>query len=158
MALGEHGPKNYDAVLDELQLEQSHDTRIFPESTDRKVEFTAGGSTNAWGTWAVVEDDTPTTPVKLSDRGESNMHISAIAVEDLSDKDMRYMFEIAFGGDKTIVARHRFVSGENKKLAAITFPRIRTRNVPAGEEIYYQMMCETAGATCEVSFRYHPHA
>ncbi|GAH81813.1 unnamed protein product, partial [marine sediment metagenome] len=35
--------------------------------------------------------------------------------------------------------------------------RIRAAHIPAGEEIYYQMMCEEAGATCEVSIRYHPH-
>ena len=156
--LGGHGPKNYDAVLNELRLEQSHDTKIFPESSDRKIEFTAGGLTNAWSTWAVIEDDTPETPIKLSDRGTSSMHISAVSIEDLSDDDKRYMIEIAYGDDKTVISRHRFVSGESKKLAAITHVRIRAVYIPAGEEIYYKMMCETAEATCEISIRYHLHA
>ncbi|GAH72608.1 unnamed protein product, partial [marine sediment metagenome] len=80
--LGGYGPKNYQRDINELLLEQAHDTKIFPEATDRKVEFTAGGSTNAWGTWAEVQDDTTPTPIKLSDRGTSNMHISAVNIED----------------------------------------------------------------------------
>ncbi|GAH55071.1 unnamed protein product, partial [marine sediment metagenome] len=96
MALGEHGPKNYQSDIDELLLEQSHDTEIFPESAGRKVEFTAG-SANLWSEWAVVQDDTSGTPIKLSDRGTSNMHISAVNIEGLSVDDKRYMIEIAYG-------------------------------------------------------------
>ena len=159
MALGEHGQKNYDVVLNELQLEQSHTTQIFPESTELAVLFTAGGATNAWSTWAEIEDDTPGTPVKFTSKAATGaLHICALQVEDLSNKDKRYMLEIAYGGSKTVVARHRFLSGETKKLAAITFARIRAERIPAGEEIYYRMKCETAGATCEISLRHHPHA
>ena len=65
--------------------------------------------------------------------------------------------EIAYGDDKTNVLRHRFISGEEKKLEAITFMRIRAEEIPAGEKVYYRMKCETASATCEISLRYHVH-
>ncbi|GAH81062.1 unnamed protein product [marine sediment metagenome] len=156
MALGEHGPKNYDAVFAELRLEQAHETRIFPEETDRIVEFTAGTPANSWSIWAEIEDDS-TAPKKLSDKGTSNMHLSASLIEDLSDGGVRYVIEIAYGDDKIVVSRHRFVTGVEKKLVAITYARIRADHIPAGEKIYYRMMCAVALATCEVSIRYHLH-
>lgn len=105
----------------------------------------------------MVQDDTPGNPKKLSDKATSNIHISAVNIEGLSDDDNRYMLEVAYGDSETVVVRHRFVSGVAKKLAAVVHSRIRACFIPAGEEIYYRMMCEVAGATCEVSIRYHPH-
>ncbi|GAH15694.1 unnamed protein product, partial [marine sediment metagenome] len=52
---------------------------------------------------------------------------------------------------------HRFLSGDTKKLAAVNYMKIRADEIPAGETVYYHMKCETAGATCEVSLRYHTH-
>ena len=158
MTIGEHGSKDYETILDELQLEQSHTTRIFPESTELGIEFTAGTPANSWSAWAEIEDDTPVTPVKFSSKAATeDLHICAIQIEALSDDDNRYMLEIAYGDAKTVVARHRFISGVTKKLEAVTFARIRARHVPAGETIYYRMKCEVAGGTCEISVRYHFH-
>jgi len=144
--------------VDELILEMQHDSEIFPENTNRKVEFTAGAPANTWGAWAEVEDDTPVTPDTLSSKFATQVgHISGILIEDLSDKDKRYQLEVAHGDAKTRIMTHRFLSGEVKKLPAIQFMRIRAAQMPAGETIYYRLKCETAGATCEVSFRYHYH-
>jgi len=70
---------------------------------------------------------------------------------------VRYMIEIAHGAAKTVCCRHRFISGDTKKLAAINFSAVRAHKLAAGETMYYRMKCETAGATCELSIRYHFH-
>lgn len=146
------------ADMDELLLEMQHDSLIFPDATERKVEFTAGSPANTFGTWVEIVDDTPVTPITFSSKFSQRGHMSGILIEDLSDKDKRYLLEVAYGDAKTIILRHRFLSGEAKKLPAIQFIRIRAEHLPAEETVYYRMKCETAGATCEVSFRYHYHS
>ena len=145
-----------DALLDTLIEESEHDSSIYPSDTDEVVTFTAGGVANTFGAWAEidVDGDGDTFSSKVATVGQ---HISGILIEDLSDKDKHYLLEIAYGDDKTIVLRHRFVSGEVKKLAAIQYMRIRAAQIPAGETVYYRMKCETASATCEISLRYHSH-
>lgn len=146
-----------EADLDELLLEISHDSQIYPDDTNRKVEFTAGGTENTWSSWAEVEDD-DTPAVTLSSKFVSQEgHISGILIEDLSHDDKRYELCIAYGDAKTCILTHRFLSGEVKKLAAIQFVRIRSVKIPTGETIYYRMKCEQPSATCEVSIRYHYH-
>ncbi len=121
------------------------------------VTFTAGGTNNTFGVWAEidVDGDGDTFTSKVTSVAQ---HISGILVEDLDTKDKRYWLEIAYGDDKTLVLRHRFLSGEVKKLEAVQFMRIRAEPIPAGETVYYRMKCETAGATCELSLRYHLHS
>ena len=144
------------AKIDEIILEIQHESDIFPEDSDESVTFTAGGVANTFGAWVeiAVDGDGDTFSSKVA---TETGHISGILVEDLSDKDKRYLLEIAYGDDKTNVLRHRFLSGEVKKLAAIQFVRIRAEAIPAGETVYYRMKCETALATCEISLRYHTH-
>lgn len=141
--------------LEFLGETQTHITALFPASSANYVTFTAGGVANTHGAWAEIVDDAAN---KLSDAfAISHGHITGLLLEDLSIKDKRFLFELAYGDDKTIILRHRFLMGDVKKLAAIIFMRIRSVIIPAGELLYYRMMCETAGATCEISFRYHTH-
>jgi len=144
------------ALIDELILEIRHESELFPEDTDEVVTFTAGTPADAWGSWAevVVDGNGDTFSSKVA---TENGHISGILIEDLDTVDKRYLLEIAYGDDKTEVLRHRFLSGETKKLPAIQFVKIRAESIPAGETVYYRMKCETAGATCEISLRYHTH-
>jgi len=146
-----------EADLDQLRLEMEHDSDIFPDSTTRMVQFTAGTPADTWISWAEIEDDTPVTPVTFSSKVIYETHLTGILVEDLSIKDKRYEMEIAWGDAKTRVMIHRFLSGEVKKLPAIQFIRIRAGSMPAGEKVYYRMRCQEASATCEVSLRYHYH-
>lgn len=145
-----------DALVDELILEIQHESPVFPEDTDEVVTFTAGGTNDTFGAWAEIAVDGNGTTFS-SKIATENGHISGILIEDLDTRDKRYLVEIAYGDDKTVVLRHRFISGETKKLAAIQFARIRAEYIPAGETAYYRMKCETASATCEVSLRYHTH-
>ncbi|MBA7653957.1 hypothetical protein ES703_61823 [subsurface metagenome] len=144
--------------VDELVLEMSHDSELFPEDTDRKAEFTAGNLANTWSAWVEIQDDTAPTPITLSSRITQLTHISGFLIEDLSHKDKRYEFQIAHGDAKVRITSHRFLTGDIvKKLAAIQFIRVRSEAIPAGEKVYYRMKCEQADATCEVSIRYHYH-
>lgn len=141
--------------LEFLGETQTHVTSLFPVSSANFVTFTAGNVNNTFGVWAEIVDDAAN---KLSAAFVSNAgHIVGILLEDLSVKDKRYLFELAYGDSKTVILRHRFLSGEVKKLDAILFVRIRSVIIPEAELLYYRMMCETADATCEISFRYHAH-
>lgn len=159
MVLGEHGSKDYEVDIDNLLLEQAHETLIFPTASNRKVVFTAGTPANTWSAWAEIQDD-DTPPVTLSSLITSNIHVSALSIEDLSHKDKMYMVEISHGnaGSKAVCCRHRFRTGDvTHKLAAIAFARIRSHHVNNGETMYYRMMSEQAGGTCDVSIRWHLH-
>jgi len=144
------------AKVDWLYLDARHESSIFPEDSDEVVTFAAGAPANTFGSWAEIAVDGNGTTFS-SKVATENAHISGILIEDLSDKDKRYLLEIAYGDDKTDVLRHRFLSGEVKKLEAVQFMRIRAEVIPAGETVYYRLKCETAGATCEISLRYHTH-
>jgi len=150
--------KTWDRETDSLEFlgeAQTHVTSLFPASSANYVTFTAGGVANTYGAWAEIVDDAAN---KLSDAfTAADGHITGICLEDLSVKDKRYMFEFSYGEDKTVILQHRFLAGEVKKLAAVIFMRIRSVTILAGETVYYRMMCETAGATCELSFRHHTH-
>ncbi len=144
--------------IDQLRLEMEHDSDIFPDGTERKVEFTAGTPANTWSAWIEVEDDTPVTPITFSSKVIRETHVSGLLIEDISIKDKRYELEIAWGDDKIRILLHRFLMGDVvKKLAAIQFIRIRTASIPIGGLVYYRMRCEEALATCEISLRYHYH-
>jgi len=141
--------------LEFLGEAHSHVTSLFPASSANYVTFTAGGVANTFGAWAEIVDDAAN---KLSDVFATTPgHMCGVLMEDLSVKDKRYLFEVAYGDDKIIVMRHRFLAGDVKKLEAITFVPLRALIIPAGETVYYRLMCETAGATCEISFRNHAH-
>lgn len=143
--------------VDSLILEIQHDSELFPENTDRKVELTAGTPANTWSAWAEIQDD-DTPPVTFSSKIICIVHLSGLLIEDLSNKDKRYELQIAYGDAKVHITTHRFLTGEVvKKLAAIQFIRVRAAHIPTGEKVYYRMRCETAGATCEISLRYHCH-
>lgn len=142
--------------VDWLYLDSQHESAIFPEDTDESVTFDAGGEANTFGSWAevAVDDNGATLSSKLA---EEEGHISAILIEELSDKDKRYLLEIAYGDDKVNVLRHRFIAWDVKKLDAVHYMKIRADAIPAGETVYYHMKCETALATCQISLRYHTH-
>jgi len=142
--------------VDYLYLDAQHESAIFPEDTDEVVTFTAGGDANTFDSWAEVAVDGNGTTFS-SKLATENAHISGILVEDMQVKDKRYLLEIAYGAAKVNVLRHRFVAWDAKKLDAVLYMRIRAADIPAGETVYYRLKCETGGATCAISLRYHTH-
>jgi len=140
----------------ELILESQHDSELFPDDSNRKITFTAGGVADTFGAWAeVVVDVTGETFSSIF--ATQDGHISGLLIEDLSVKDKVFILEVAQGAAKIKVSSHRFLAGNVKFLAAVQFIRVRAPRITAGETIYYRMKCENAGATCEISFRYHFH-
>lgn len=135
----------------DLILEQAHITFIFPEATNLTVTFTAGTANN-WSEWAEIVDSGTTT---LSSKVIEETHFTALVVEAASTQEKVFMWEISYGDTKKIISRGRFVDGTTPLLPPIQMIRVRAAKVPAGETIYYRLMCETAEATCQVSLRYH---
>jgi len=140
--------------VDELILEATHLSLIFPESTNETVTFTAGGTNNVFGEWAEIVDNNAVT---LSSKAALlQMHISSVMVEDASVKDKMYVLEFGYGEAKTMVARQRYMASDTK-VGTTQQIRLRMLSVPAGETIYYRAACETAGATIQAHLRYHTH-
>lgn len=144
------------AALDRMILEQQHISYNFPEATNLTVVFTAHAVANTWSAWAEIQDDgVPTT--FSSKFAAQRGHISLVQVDNTNQKDEYYMFEIAYGDSKTIISPHRFKSGTAPNDPPIQEAKVRSHVIPAGETIYYRMMCAVGGKTCDVSFRYHYH-
>lgn len=151
---------NYDRETDSLEFQgeaQTHQTSLFPANASDVCTFKAGATPNVFGDWAEIADS-PSGNKLTSAFATEEGHITGVLVEDLDTDDKRYLFEIAYGETtKTVILRHRFVSGVDKKLPPLQFVRIRSVIIPVGEKVYYRMKCETGSAECEMSFRYHPH-
>lgn len=143
-----------DDSLEAIGTEHHHSTGLFPEDTDETITFTAGILDNEWSSWAEIIDN---NGVKLSDKLTSPAHITAFLIETADVKEKAYLFEVAYGDAKVVVARYRFISGETVKLPPIQQVRIRSEHIPAGEKVYYRMKCETAGITCQLHIRYYLH-
>lgn len=144
-------------ILDKLLLEAEHESLLWPEGTGQVVTCQAGAVANTFSEWAEldIDGDGNTLSSKLAD---NISHISAVIIEDLSDDDEVYDLEMAYGAGKTNIGRHRFLSGEVKKLSGVMYIRIRAPEIPAGETIYYRMKCSQGDATCEIHVRYHFHS
>lgn len=141
-------------MLAELYVEAFHTTFLFPEDSGETVTFTAGGVNNTFGNWLEIVDNTPVTlSSKFTTKGG---HISSIKLVDADTNDKVYIIELAYGAAKTVITPYDFVSG-TVLLPPTQQVRVRAEKIPAGETIYYRMKCETGGATCRVSFRYHYH-
>ena len=148
------------AIAEELLLEINHDTKLFPEDSDEYIELTAGGTANIFSDWAeLVDNNAVTFSSKIVGTGA---HISAVMVEDLDTSDKRYIMEIGYGDGTgpgtTTVLRHRFMSGDVKKLDAIQQVPIRIDQIPVSSTVYWRMKCETLSAKCFIHIRYHFHS
>ena len=129
-----------------------HSTNIFPEDTDDYVTLTAGTPANTFGEWAEIQDDKAN---KFSAKFDENPgYITALILEEASVKDERYLLEISYCELHTLIARSRFMKVATK-VDVSHLMRIRSALIPAGEEIYYRLKCETALATAELQLRYY---
>ena len=80
-------------------------------------------------------------------------HITTMEVEETNVASKLFMVELAYGDDKTIISRLRFIS-ETNQVAVAQVSRVRGAHIPAGETIYYRLMCATGAKTANVYFRY----
>lgn len=142
-------------ILNYLFLEAQHETLIFPDNPNEYVTLEADAVNNEFSDWIEVEDN---NAVKFTSKFDSEGgHISSAIVESADTKDNVYLFAFAFGDAKTLISKHRFASGDIKHLSAVQQARVRSKPIPKGEKVYYQMACEIGGAKCTLHFRYHYH-
>ena len=148
---------SYERGVDSLEAagdEYHHVTQLFPEGSDETLTFTSGPVDNVFGAWAEVIDSSAN---KLEDKIIRPAQITAFMVETATVKDEVYVFQVAYGDAKTIVAPYRFIAGETIKLISIQQIRVRSKLIPPGEKVYYRMKCETGGCSCELHMRYYLH-
>lgn len=140
------------ALIEHIHRTQVHVSAIFPEDTDETCTVTAGDVADTFGDWVELADNNAVKFASKFDDGPG--HIVGIAIEECSLKDVRYLLEIAYGDDKTVIVRSRFMK-VNVKLDVGHQTRVRSLEIPSDEEIYYRLKCETADATAEIHFRYY---
>ena len=138
------------AAADKVDLFNSADVYLFPATTNRTCQLTAG-NTNEWGAWTEVADNATTT---LSSAFAVNSgYVSDMLFFLPSDAADGYSVEISYGASKTNLGRISFWALADGDVAYVL--PIKSRRVPAGETIYYRMSCTGAnGATCQARFRY----
>jgi len=131
-----------------IDLFNSAESLVFPETTAKTVTFTAGGGDNTFGTWAEITDSAAVT---LSSKFAANDgYLSEILPYIGSVADKLYLMEISYGDAKTVVGRVMFYGTINTRFNLL----VKSEKIPAGETLYYRMMCETGAATCKVILRY----
>lgn len=132
-----------------VDLFNSAPVYTFPVDTNITCTLTAG-NTNTWGNWTEIKDSTNVT---FTSKFPSSGYISDMCTFLHSDADDVYNIELAYGDGKIDLGRVRFYIPVGGKVSDLL--PIKSRKVPAGEVIYYRMMCSGAnGATTRVNFRY----
>lgn len=141
-------------TLFELGRYVLHDTFIFPEATNLIVTLNSHVNADTWSAWTEIVDSGATT---FTSKVDAIVHITSICVEDTSVADEMWMLEISYGSAYAVVARLRFVSGSIGILPAIQQFPIRGRHIPAGETVYYRLMCSAGNKNCQIHMRYYKH-
>jgi len=129
-----------------VELFNSAEVFLFPNVTNVTVTLTAG-NTNVWSNWVEVTDSLAVT---LSSKfATESGYINDMYIYDHSAVDKLYCIELAYGEAKATLGRIMWHTSYKDAV------QIKTRRVPAGETIYYRMMCSGANeATAKVGFRY----
>jgi hypothetical protein len=129
-----------------VDLFNSAEVFLFPEVTNVTITLTAG-NTNAWSDWAEVVDSTAAT---LSSKfAAADGYINDMYIYDHTAVDKLYCIELAYGAAKTTLGRIMWHTSFKDAV------QIKSRRVPAGETIYYRMMCSGVNnSTAKVGFRY----
>lgn len=129
-----------------VDLFNSAEVFLFPATTNVTITLTAG-NTNVFSAWAEVVDSTTVT---LTSKFASKAgYINDMYIYDHSAVDKLDCIELSYGAAKTTLGRMMWHTSYKDTV------QIKSRRVPAGETIYYRMMCSGAnGATAKIGFRY----
>ncbi len=133
-----------------------HRSYTFPDDIAKTVTLAAGAGAGDYGAWAEIADN---LGVKLSDLTTDGLHVSSVKIRSESAADKLYQIEFGYGESAeavTVWDIHELGSG-TKKVEGDEQVRFRPPVIPAGSKVYYRMKCETGGATCTVTMRYHYH-
>lgn len=138
------GNGHYALRVEEVGASEVH---VFPEVTNETVTLAAHANANAFSGWVEVQDNNAVT---LSSKFVTEAGYIMEALMFLYNQaTTMYLVEFAYGAAKVIIGRAMVFSDWTY------FIPMKSRRIPAGEAIYYRLMCGTAGAkTCRVGFRY----
>jgi membrane-associated protease RseP (regulator of RpoE activity) len=131
-----------------VDLFNSAERFVFPESTSATFTMASGGIINTFGAWTEITDNAATT-LSASFATDTG-YLSELTPFDYSASNKSYLVEIAYGASYTNVARLRWFARADELVVLPVY----SAKIPAGETVYYRMMCETAGATCRAGLRY----
>lgn len=134
-------------LIDEFQ----HLSRIFPEATNETVTIYSSAEANKWSDW---QEFTDSSGNKFSDKVTSAVHLSDTKIEYYSNKNIIYIYEIAYGDSKTIVANRRVAATKEADEYTID---LRCPLIPVGERVYARVMSSAGGASIQILLRYHYH-
>ncbi|MBA7559838.1 hypothetical protein ES708_01454 [subsurface metagenome] len=143
-------------LVEEIWTCMVHRSYIFPDDIAKTATLTAGVGDGDYGDWAELADN---LGAKLSDLTTADLNISGLKIRSESAADKLYQLELGYGESAaavTVIDPHEFGSG-TKKVEGDEQVRFRPPLIPAGSKVYYRMKCETGGATCTVTTRYHYH-
>jgi len=134
-------------TLNTLLLHNENVVYLFPDDASSNVTFTAGNPANTFGAWAEIVSNNGTT---LSSKFAANSgYLTEMVFRDYSAPDKICVFEIAYGGAKTVVGRVKIKSDFTYVLT------LKSARIPAGETLYYRMSSTQAGEIARVDFRYY---
>lgn len=142
-------------TLEEAGIYITHETKIFPESTDQTLTVAGHANPDEWSDWVEMVD--APGGITFTSKVTSEGHLTAVNAEDTSASGEIWMLEIAHGDTKVHVARVRFISASLGNLPAIYHTRIRSEHIPSDELIYARLMCSVGGANCKIHLRYYLH-
>lgn len=132
-------------------VENHHETHIWPSQPDINMVLTAGAVNNAWSGWARLIDSGGDTFWS----SDENIHITSVLLESASAGTDIYFIELSYTSLHHTITRIRFSSAGVGQLPPLHMVRIRSQDVPMGNMIYYRCKCETGGATVNIALRYH---
>ncbi|GAH95490.1 unnamed protein product [marine sediment metagenome] len=133
-----------------------HRSYIFPDDIAKTVTFTAGAGAGDYDDWAEIADN---LGAKLSDLTTADLHISGLKIRSESADEKLYQIQLGYGESAeavTVIDPHELGSG-TKHVEGDEQVRFRPPLIPTGSKVYYRMKCETGGATCIITLRYHYH-
>jgi len=141
-----------DNRVGELIDENNHLTYVFPSVSNLTCTLAASATPNVTSAWAEIADSGATT---LSSKFATyEGHITGIDIFSCDVADKMYICDIAYGSAKTVITSFSFISNATGKKVVPKLIRVRALHIPAGETVYYRMMCETASKVLTVDFRY----
>lgn len=133
-----------------VDLFNSAEVFLFPATSNLTCTLTAG-NTNVWSSWTEIADSGANTLTEefAADPG----YISDMLFFLPSDAADGYNVELAYGASKVTLGRVGVWALADGDIASVL--PIKSREVPAGETVYYRMQSTGAnGATIQARFRY----
>jgi len=138
---------NASIAATKVDLFNSAEVFVFPNTTDAYVLFAAEGTANTFSNWTEIQDNNLVT---LSSKFAANAgYIADLYMYQVTLNDSQWLVEIAYGDNKTSLARIMF------NTDYMDIAQIKSRKIPAGATIYYRVMCDAAPTEyMSIGFRY----